>query len=208
MIHVTYPEACLTNSYEEWSYQFIAWIQASQWPKKPFPCLGGSFAALLKAFSTISVWWVVEFCVLLDDAWFYDLACVGSLCWLLMYCGSYICNDISCLVGFLFCTSHILVIFICFYSLEDIARRKLKAGKSWKKEDLTLLYLPTLCLLLSHLPHSNEDPNDQKDECRRSYTQTTKEDDRLTISTTIFLFISLLLVSCFFESRDEIPFKG
>jgi hypothetical protein len=63
-------------------------------------------------------------------------------------------------------------------------------------------------LLLSHLPHSNEDPNDQKDEYIRSYTQTTKEDDRLTISAAIFLAVSLLLVSSFFESRDEILFKG
>jgi hypothetical protein len=63
-------------------------------------------------------------------------------------------------------------------------------------------------LLLSLLPHSNEDPNDQKDEYKRSYTQTTKEDDLLSISTAIFLVVSLLLVSSFFESRNEIPFKG
>jgi hypothetical protein len=63
-------------------------------------------------------------------------------------------------------------------------------------------------LILSHLPHSNEDPNDQTDEYKRPYTQTTKEDVRLTISTAIFLVFSLLLVSSFFESRDEIPFKG
>jgi hypothetical protein len=35
---------------------------------------------------------------------------VGSLNWLLVYCGSSTCNDISCLVGFFFCTSHLLVL--------------------------------------------------------------------------------------------------
>jgi hypothetical protein len=79
---------------------------------------------------------------LLDDAWFYDVACVGSLKWVLVYCGSYICNNISCLVGFLFCTSHILAIFLCFNSLEDNTRRKLKADVSGRKEDFTLPSFP------------------------------------------------------------------
>jgi hypothetical protein len=35
-----------------------------------------------------------------------------------------------------------------------------------------------------------------------------KEDDRLPTPIAIFLFISLLFVSSFFESRDEIPFRG
>jgi hypothetical protein len=38
--------------------------------------------------------------------------------------------------------------------------------------------------------------------------QSTKEDDRLSTSIAMFLFISLLLASSFFESRDEILFKG
>jgi hypothetical protein len=43
-----------------------------------------------------------------DDTWFYDIACVGSLKWVFVYCGSYICNGISCLVGFFFCIFHLL----------------------------------------------------------------------------------------------------
>jgi hypothetical protein len=35
-----------------------------------------------------------------------------------------------------------------------------------------------------------------------------KRDDRLPTLGAMFLFISLLLASSFFESRDEIPFKG
>jgi hypothetical protein len=45
-----------------------------------------------------------------DDAWFYDIVCVGSLKWVLVYYGSYICNDISCLVGFFFCIFHLLAL--------------------------------------------------------------------------------------------------
>jgi hypothetical protein len=39
-------------------------------------------------------------------------------------------------------------------------------------------------------------------------SQTTKEDDRLPTSIAMFVFISLLLAYSFFESGDEIPFKG
>jgi hypothetical protein len=70
-------------------------------------------------------------------------------------------------------------------------------------------FLPTLCLLLSHLAHSDEDPNDQDKMRNKDPTsQTTKEDDRLPTSIAMLVFISLLLASSFFESRDEIPFKG
>jgi hypothetical protein len=51
-------------------------------------------------------------------------------------------------------------------------------------------------------------PTTKKDEYSRSYTQMTKEDDCLPTSIAIFFFIFLSLVSSFFESRDEIPFKG
>jgi hypothetical protein len=67
-------------------------------------------------------------------------------------------------------------------------------------------FLPTLCLLLSHLTLMKTTLT-KKDEYWRSYTQTTKEDSWLPTSIAI-LFISLLLVSSFFESRDEISFKG
>jgi hypothetical protein len=144
-----------------------------------------------------------------DDVWFYDLVWVGSLKWVLVYCGSYICNDISCLVGFLFCTFHILVIFLCFFSLEGITRRKEGRHASWRKRRPHSTFLSTLCLLLSHLAHSNEDPNDQE----RWILKILHPDDKrgrlpLPTSIAIFLFIFLSLVSSFFESRDKILFKG
>jgi hypothetical protein len=66
-------------------------------------------------------------------------------------------------------------------------------------------FLPILCLLLSHLAHSNEDPNDQE-----RWTLKILHNDRQKRMTAyaMFFFVSLLLVSSFFESRDEIPFKG
>jgi hypothetical protein len=180
MVHVTYPTAYPSHM------------------KKLCPCLGGSLAALLTTCSTVPMLMVKIVC-LHDVAWFYDLASVGSLLWLLMYCGSYICNDISCLVGFLFCTSYIIVIFLCFYSLEDITRRKLKADASWRKEDITLLFLSTLCLLLSHLPHSNEDPNDQE---RRILKILHPDNKRGRLPTYLNSNILIYLPSpCFFFLR-------
>jgi hypothetical protein len=38
--------------------------------------------------------------------------------------------------------------------------------------------------------------------------QRSKTEDRLPTLGAMFLFISLLLAFSFFESRDEIPFKG
>jgi hypothetical protein len=77
-----------------------------------------------------------------------------------------------------------------------------------EKEDLTLLFLPTMCLLLSQLTHSDEDPNNQQRKRLKVSHRSTKEDDRLPTLGAMFLFISLLLASSFFESRDEIPFNG
>jgi hypothetical protein len=78
-----------------------------------------------------------------------------------------------------------------------------------KKKRHHSTFLPALCLLLSHLAHSDEDPNDQDKMRNKDPTsQTTKEDDRLPTSIAMLVFISLLLASSFFESRDEIPFKG
>jgi hypothetical protein len=51
-------------------------------------------------------------------------------------------------------------------------------------------------------------PPTKNDEYRRPYTETTKEDDCQPTSMAMFLFISLLLASSFFKSRDEVPFKG
>jgi hypothetical protein len=77
-----------------------------------------------------------------------------------------------------------------------------------KKIRLHSTFSPTLSLLLTHLTHSDEDPNDQDKMRNKDPTsQTTKEDDRIPSSIAMFEFISLLLASSFFESRDEIPFK-
>jgi hypothetical protein len=63
-------------------------------------------------------------------------------------------------------------------------------------------------LLLSHLAHSDEDPNNQQRKRLKVSHRSTKVDDRLPTLGAMFLFISLLLASSFFESQDEIPFKG
>jgi hypothetical protein len=69
-------------------------------------------------------------------------------------------------------------------------------------------FFPTLSLLLSHLTHSDEDRSNQQRKKLKVSHRSTKEDDRLPTLGAMFLFISLLLASSFFESRDEIPFKG
>jgi hypothetical protein len=54
----------------------------------------------------------------INDAWFCDYDWFVSLQWVLVYCGSYICNNISCLVGFFFCVSHILAISLSPYLIK------------------------------------------------------------------------------------------
>jgi hypothetical protein len=77
------------------------------------------------------------------------------------------------------------------------------------EEKKTSLYvLSILCLLLSHVAHSDEDPNNQQRKRLKTPHRTTKVEDHLPTLAAMFLFISLLLASSFFESRDEIPFKG
>jgi hypothetical protein len=90
----------------------------------------------------------------------------------------------------------------CYYNLRHLQMSKLK------KRKLHSTFSHTLCLLLSHLAHSDEDPSNQQRKRLRTPDLSTKVEDRLPISIAIFLFISLLIVSSFFESRDEIPFKG
>jgi hypothetical protein len=125
-----------------------------------------------------------------------------------VYCWSYICNNISCLVWFLFCTFHILAIFLCFNSLEVLPEGSLRHRCKLQKRRHHSTFLPTLCLLFSHLAHSDEDPNNHLRKRLKTPHRSTKVEDRLPTSITMFLFISLLLASSFFESRDEIPFKG
>jgi hypothetical protein len=124
-----------------------------------------------------------------------------------VYCGSYIRNNISCLVGFLFCTSHILVIFLVSTRWRHY-QKEVKGKCKMKKRRHHSTFLPTLCLLLSHLAHSDEDSNNHRRKRLKVSHRSTKEDDRLPTSIAMFLFISLLLASSFFESRDEIPFRG
>jgi hypothetical protein len=77
-----------------------------------------------------------------------------------------------------------------------------------KKRRLQSTFSPTLCFLLSHLAHSDEDPSNQQRNRLKVSHRSTEEDDRLPTLGAMFLFISLLLASSFFESRHEIPFKG
>jgi hypothetical protein len=91
----------------------------------------------------------------------------------------------------------------CYCYRRHLEVRKLKIKRFHS------IFSPTLRLLLSHLAHSDEGPNDQDKMRNKDPTsQTTKEDDRLPTSIAMFVFISLLLASSFFESRDEIPCKG
>jgi hypothetical protein len=84
----------------------------------------------------------------------------------------------------------------CYY------HRHLEVSKL-KKRRLYTIFFSTLCFLLSHLAHSDEDHDDQE-----RWTFKILHTDRwLPTLAAMFLFISLLLVSSFFESRDEIPFK-
>jgi hypothetical protein len=96
-----------------------------------------------------------------------------------VYYGSYICNDISCLVRFFCCIFHLLVIFLPLYlikwrtSEEEWKHVPMPTSRCcyhhhhikwaiWRKQDITLLSFATLCLLLSHLAHSNEDRTTKK----------------------------------------------
>jgi hypothetical protein len=72
--------------------------------------------------------------------------------WVLVYCGSYICNNISCLVGFLFRTFHILAIFLCFDSLEVLPKGSQMQMQDEEKK--TSLYLPSH-LVFAFVPPSS-----------------------------------------------------
>jgi hypothetical protein len=86
--------------------------------------------------------------------------------------------------------------------------REVKVSKMNKRRPHSTFF-PTLSLLLPHLTHSDDEPNDQdKMRDKDPTSRSTKEDDRLPSLIAMFLVISLLLASSFFESRDEIPFKG
>jgi hypothetical protein len=127
-----------------------------------------------------------------NDAWFYDLGWFVSLQWVLVYCGSYICNNISCVVGFSFCTSHLLVTFLPLYIIK---RRTPKSGneghtnvinkqmllppsqsrsKQVEERRHHSTFFSILCLLLSNLAHSDEDPNDQDKKRNKDFTTIDK----------------------------------
>jgi hypothetical protein len=97
---------------------------------------------------------------------------------LFVYCGSSIYNDIICFVGFFSCASHILVTTLSTCSSERFEKKKLKSApiltskcyyhhrhfelSKLKKRKPHSTFLPTLCLLLSHLTHSNEESNNKE----------------------------------------------
>jgi hypothetical protein len=155
---------------------------------------------------------------LYDEVCFCDLVWFIYLQWVLVYCGSYICNNISCLVGFFSCTSHLLVV-LSTLSNEGLHKKKLKLPltssmskcyyhlrhlrvSKLKKRRPHSIFFPTLYLLLFHLA---QQPRKMK---IKDFTLINKRGWRLPTSIAMFLFIFLLLVSSFFESRDKIQFKG
>jgi hypothetical protein len=89
----------------------------------------------------------------------------------------------------------------CYYDL-----RLLQVSKLKKRRPHSIFYLTHYALF--HLAHSDEDPNNQQRKRLRTSHRSTKVEDRLPTLGAMFLFISLLLAPFFFESRDEIPFKG
>jgi hypothetical protein len=160
MIHATYREASLPKSREQRSYQLVAWSQSSV-TVEAMPCLGG-YPMTINYVSIAPLTVLIgEIVCLHDDAWFNDLAWFVSLQSVLVYCGSYICNNISCIVGFSFCTSRLLVTFLRLYIIK---RRTPKEGNEatptsstskcyyhrhhqevskLKKEDITLPSFPS-----------------------------------------------------------------
>jgi hypothetical protein len=87
-------------------------------------------------------------------------------------------------------------------------QKKVKGRCKMKKRRHHSNFLPTLCLLLSHLAHFDEGPNNHSRKRSKTPHRSTKVEDRLPTLEAMFLFISLLFASSFFESRDEILFRG
>jgi hypothetical protein len=98
----------------------------------------------------------------------------------------------------------------CHLSLFLLTRghhKKEAEGRCKLKKKKTSPYFPSYLVLAIYLTLIKVGRPRQDEEKNISH-RSTKEDDCLPTSIIMFLFISLLLVSSFFESRDEILFKG
>jgi hypothetical protein len=124
-------------------------------------------------------------------------------------------------LGSFFCAPHILAISLSLYLIKwrtpegqneahtnKLMLLPLSPSRTEQVEEPHSTFSPTLCFILSHLAHFDEDPSNQQGKRLKVSHRSTKEDDHVPTLGAMFLFISLLLASSFFESRDEIPFRG
>jgi hypothetical protein len=73
------------------------------------------------------------------------------------------------------------------------------SGKQVEEKDLTLISLISL---------SNEDYKNQNEDGSMENWICNMRHEKMSTSVIIIMFVSLLLISSLFESRDEILFKG
>jgi hypothetical protein len=163
------------------------------WLKKVFLCLGFSLT-LLTMFSTVSVCGVVDsviawWCSFLWPWLIRHFVMIVSVLWVLYLQWHHMPSSVSLL--YLPHPCHLSL----FLLTNGHHKKEARHMQVEEKEGLTLLSFSTCaCYYPTKLTLMN--------------TLTTKDCHRLPTSITIFMFISLLLVSSFFESRDKIPFKG
>jgi hypothetical protein len=111
-----------------------------------------------------------------DDGWFYDLDWFVTLLWLLVFYLQLL--QILIWVFILDLPHPYYLSFFSTWSNKGLQKKKLKLApiptrkcyyhhrhfkvSKLKKRRPHSTFFPTLCFLLSHLAHSNEDPNDQE----------------------------------------------
>jgi hypothetical protein len=116
-------------------------------------------------------------------------------------------------MGSFFCASHILAISLSLYLIKwgtpeeeneatptnqcychrhhlEVSKLKIRRPHS--------TFSPTLCFLLSHLAHSDEDPSNQQRKRLKVSHRSTKEDDRLPTLGNVFVYLP---PPCFFFLR-------
>jgi hypothetical protein len=126
-------------------------------------------------------------------------------------------------LGSFFCTSHILVISLSLYLIKWRTPEEEKEAHTnkpmllpshllevskLKKRRPHSTFSHTLCLLLSYLDHSDEDPSNRQRKRLKTPHRSTKVEDRLPTLVAMFLFISLLLVSSFLNLKTRFRLRG
>jgi hypothetical protein len=146
--------------------------------------------------------WLVELCIFMMMLGFMTM-------FVLVHC-----VDCWCIVGQL--PSWVSLLYLshpCHLSLFQLNRgvtgRKLKADARWRKEDIISLYLPSH-LVVAFVPSSSLWWKPHQPRTMDTEDPAQRQQKRMTVylSQQIIIFVSLLLVSSFFDSRNEIPFKG